>query len=339
MSLSDKYSDIIVRDIRKPNIYIGTKNGTEYIIKLIPILDDFEYFKTERIIKYNEITSTHNINVKIEETEITKHKKLPDSISVHIRRNQLTSYYGIIVMEYMDGTIDKLWPFIDNSKRDELKSLIKEKIDMMHSLDIGHGDLHEMNIVYKDNDYIDVRIIDYDNSYYISTGKNNPVLREYMEENFEWEDSYKNFVEYDYKNWFSPLKYIKEPKSILFSDKIDINISSKYMGINSYNMARAIRKKLIKRFKMKFNIYGVYLNGLDILHYFVRMPGGLFYTDIKGMNKKQEQIKYWYDFLIKNNYHIQSLDFIKIDIIDIQYDDELDNLSNTIISEIIRNMR
>ncbi len=209
----------------------------------------------------------------------------------------------------------------------------------MHNLDIGHGDLHEWNILYKDNDNnIDIKIIDYDNSYYISTGKNNPILREYIEESFDWEDTYEEFVNYDYINWTVSLNSRREPKSIVFTNIIDINVSSKYMGINSYELAYAIRKTLMKIYSINFDIYGVYLNKSNILHYFVRMPGGLFYTDIKGMNTKQEQKDYWYNFLFNNNYNIQNLEFVKIDIIDMEYTEEINNLSNLIKSEINDNI-
>ncbi len=130
MSILDKYSDIHIKNKNKPNIYIGTNNDVKYIIKLLPIDDDFIYFKTERILKYNEMT--FDINVNIIEMDIIKYEKLPKSISVY-RRRKPSLYYGIIVMDYMDGEIDKLWLFIDNNKRTEIKSIITEKIDKINN--------------------------------------------------------------------------------------------------------------------------------------------------------------------------------------------------------------
>jgi len=91
---------------------------------------------------------------------------------------------------------------LTSQEKKQLAEKIREKIKRMHSLDLAHGDLHEDNIVVKQEKgtYIPY-LIDFEESFYISRGQTNPKVIKWMKEKFSWEGSYQEFVQNNYENW------------------------------------------------------------------------------------------------------------------------------------------
>jgi len=137
-------------------------------------------------------------------------KKIKNNLDIYV----LMSNYNIspkilkingnkITMEKYDGTLDFLYNFYSDFPV-ELELKITKLILTMHSMDIAHGDLHPRNIVYKiiDGETI-FRIIDFDDSFHISTGENDEIVTKFRQNAFVEDISgdYGEFVKYDYENW------------------------------------------------------------------------------------------------------------------------------------------
>jgi predicted Ser/Thr protein kinase len=71
------------------------------------------------------------------------------------------------------------------------------KISLLHSLGIAHGDLSSHNIIYNNDG--EPFIIDFEKAYKIN--EYSLETKEWMVEFFDWEDSYADFVNFDYINW------------------------------------------------------------------------------------------------------------------------------------------
>lgn len=67
----------------------------------------------------------------------------------------------------------------------------------MHELGYGHGDLHINNLGFKGEH---IYILDHDTVYNISEGEV-PWLKAWMENGFEWDGTFEEFVQLDYENW------------------------------------------------------------------------------------------------------------------------------------------
>lgn len=79
----------------------------------------------------------------------------------------------------------------------ELEKKIDEKIALMHSLDLAHGDLCIYNIGYIDDE---IYFMNVDYAFKISEGMTEHV-KGLMDEGFEWEETFDEFVSYDFNNW------------------------------------------------------------------------------------------------------------------------------------------
>lgn len=80
----------------------------------------------------------------------------------------------------------------------EIIARINKVVATMHLLGYGHGDLHIDNIGYDQE--ANFKILDLDTVYRIEEGAV-PWLKEWMQDGFDWEDTFEDFVAYDYKNW------------------------------------------------------------------------------------------------------------------------------------------
>lgn len=89
---------------------------------------------------------------------------------------------------------------ITSDLKQKLIPLIDDKVRGMHSLNIAHGDLHCGNILVN-LDPLDVAIIDFEYSFDIDKGEDDPVVQEWMRVAFDWEAGYDAFVGYDFENW------------------------------------------------------------------------------------------------------------------------------------------
>jgi len=103
------------------------------------------------------------------------------------------------ILEVLGITIDKFIAATD------------QKIMLMHSLGIGHGDLHLGNIVFNydsSTHQIDIRIIDLETAYYIVTAPYNQeilntasIVLRIEEDSMDNKQLSHEWVEYDYKNY------------------------------------------------------------------------------------------------------------------------------------------
>lgn len=99
---------------------------------------------------------------------------------------------------------ERVTPFDANNSRirpnltnGEIIERINRAIAKMHKLGYGHGDLHIGNIGFSGSN---IYLLDYDTVYRIQEG---PVewLSRWMEEGFDWDDSFEAFVDNDYDTW------------------------------------------------------------------------------------------------------------------------------------------
>lgn len=79
----------------------------------------------------------------------------------------------------------------------EIQKRITNLVDILHSLDYAHGDLHMDNIGFKDGKFY---LLDCDTIYRISQGEV-PWIKQWIEKCFGEEFSFDEFVNYDYDNW------------------------------------------------------------------------------------------------------------------------------------------
>lgn len=83
----------------------------------------------------------------------------------------------------------------------QTREIIRQKVGLLHMLGWAHGDLHigNIGITNKDNNQ-DIVLFDFDSAYNIIKGKNEIWVLNWMNEGFG-ENSYDDFVEYDWTTW------------------------------------------------------------------------------------------------------------------------------------------
>lgn len=109
---------------------------------------------------------------------------------------------GIMITEKYEASLQDL---IDKNQmtddlKEDLTSLITQKVKTMHTMNIAHGDLHTGNIVVN-LDPLKVALIDYEYAFSIDTGKTDPEVQDWMQRGFDWQGTYEDFVRYDFENW------------------------------------------------------------------------------------------------------------------------------------------
>lgn len=90
----------------------------------------------------------------------------------------------------------------DKDLRTEIKKGLEHSVRVLQE-QIGycHGDLHSGNLGFRLNgDKLQVLLIDMDTAFPISIGRYIPAVQNWMENGFSWDDSYEDFVAYDYIN-------------------------------------------------------------------------------------------------------------------------------------------
>lgn len=98
-----------------------------------------------------------------------------------------------IVYERVDAFDDCL----SHVSKEELITKITALVDKMHSIGYGHGDLHQGNLGCKDGN---IFVLDHDTVYKISEGETE-WLKKWMEDGFDWDGTFEEFVDYDYDAW------------------------------------------------------------------------------------------------------------------------------------------
>ena len=86
-----------------------------------------------------------------------------------------------------------------NLTNEEIIDQITILIATMHKLGYGHGDLHISNLGFIGDK---IYILDHDTVYRIGDGPV-PWLQTWMEDGFDWEGSFEEFVANDYDTWRS----------------------------------------------------------------------------------------------------------------------------------------
>lgn len=150
---------------------------------------------------------TKRVEICCENTDTVIHVyQLMSQLQIHppiIEIGLLPDNMGFyMLMTKADGNISDIY----NQDRDKYQILIDQKIKIMHEHDIAHGDLHGENIIYT-LDPFNVWIIDFDNAFLISKGQHSERVQKWMAESFEWEDSYQEFVDYDFSNYKDYLRF------------------------------------------------------------------------------------------------------------------------------------
>lgn len=104
-----------------------------------------------------------------------------------------------IEMEKIEPILAGYIPDVEDVEK--FKKQVTFLVTQMHNGDWAHGDLHIENLgIDKKGEPV---IFDYDTMFHISTGKDEKWVRDWMKNAFDWEDTYDDFVEYDYTNWQS----------------------------------------------------------------------------------------------------------------------------------------
>lgn len=202
---------------------------------------------------------------------------------------------GLIIMEKLDGNLNQLIPFIGVEFRQRIQDYIDGLIRRMHRLDIAHGDLHSENIGYKEVDgVIRLSIIDYGKSFHISSGRSDPEVIQWMIQGFGWEDTYEDFVNYDFENWKMRFDDVLPPVDSLFDEVLE--------DVDSGHLAIALSEKSgwpIFAISMRDNED----NELSIpFNCVVRAPGGEMFVDITGLRTRDYLERYWFDYAIGEGY-------------------------------------
>ena len=110
----------------------------------------------------------------------------------------------LLIMHRLKGTVASLWDELDEDQQEILERKIYDKIEHMHEIDIGHGDVHEGNILLDEE--LEPYIIDWETAYHISTGKDDPTIRQQMIDSRMDDFTYEQYVDADNWMWKQDLR-------------------------------------------------------------------------------------------------------------------------------------
>jgi predicted Ser/Thr protein kinase len=190
------------RDPLLTSILKTTDIGQKYVVSRSPLEESIVCLAWDgQSIKILKVTREDRVVCETPKTVLSVYQKM-SQLGVHPPIYEFGSlpenngFYMIMQRATKSLAND---PIYEQFKK-EIKEIIKYKVTTMHKNDIAHGDLHTDNIVYVLNPF-DVFIIDFDTSFLISTGKHNPRVQQWMTNGFGWDQSYEDFVAYDYENY------------------------------------------------------------------------------------------------------------------------------------------
>lgn len=116
------------------------------------------------------------------------------SFNYNSRKNK-----GEIIVKKLINRDNTLFRKLIEENYDLFNNIIYRKVNLLHEMDICHGDLHLDNIVLSQNPF-DVFFIDWDKAFYISKGFTEERVLRWMKEAFDF-NSYDEFVQNDYENY------------------------------------------------------------------------------------------------------------------------------------------
>lgn len=148
---------------------------------------------------------------------------------------------------------------------------LDNKIRLMHELGYAHGDLSIHNIVY--DDLYEPYIINFDNAYKINNHTWKTEL--WMRQGYEWHESYKNFVNFDYIHWKTGLNINNSPTDEINMREEYYDIRFTLIEIDNYNFVQYLQCYL------GGNIYNV-----KNINYILLTPNGKF-IDSTGVYKNK----------------------------------------------------
>lgn len=225
LQLIVKHGYYLVSKIKEKDnvIIINDNKNIEYVMKLF---NDKISFTKE--LYYYELASKYDLAPKIT-------YDIDDLIIISEKMNPLVDEYGLL--------IDK------NIINDEFIQKLDNKINIMHKLGFAHGDLSIYNIVY-DNDNIPF-IIDFEKSYEI---RNHTWLTElWMRKGFCWDESYEEFINYEYILWKEMLSL---PRTSSFRTLVDEEYYNVRFNIPNYGICCGSFAKCLQE-KLGGTIYGI----------------------------------------------------------------------------------
>jgi len=154
--------------------------------------------------EYYNINDFHWNRIKIGSVIMSDHKISPKIIRIEEDKDRKCIVYEEITP--FSAWDSRIRP---NMSDNEIIKGISNLIESMHSLGYGHGDLHLENIGFKDNN---IYLLDFDSIYRIND-EPEPWLKDWMEQGFNWDGTYHDFIDYDYRNfksdWLSPVRSVK----------------------------------------------------------------------------------------------------------------------------------
>ena len=144
---------------------------------------------------------------------------------------------------------------------------------------------------------IKMYIIDYATAFKISTGQNDPETIHWMEEGFNWEGSYREFVDFDFIYWKQFIANIPLPHESSFHNLFDEKTVNRYLVGDCGLLAIKLSQL------SNWPIYGVSMiqpgrNYSVPAHYLVRVPGGEYLLDINGLKPTRYYEGYWRKYFL-----------------------------------------
>lgn len=198
---------------------------------MLKLFNDNNTFTKE--LHYYQLASKHGIAPKIT-------CNIDDLIIISEKMQPLTDEHGM--------------PINENVMDEEFIQCLDNKISLMHKLGFAHGDLSLYNIVY-DNNNIPF-IIDFEKSYQIHNHTWETEL--WMRKGYCWEQSYEDFVNYDYILWrtFFSRGMLKLTQLQSFNTHVNENYYDVRFNITNYNICCGSFAKCLQT-KLGGTIYGI----------------------------------------------------------------------------------
>lgn len=134
------------------------------------------------------------------------HSSLPGIAVPFISYNLHSDLQGEIITKKLIDHENPLFLSLIRENPQDFVDKFNHKVTLLHQADVCHADLHLGNVVlsYEEReDYehgeLDLYFIDFDFSFYISSGNENEVIQKRMRDHFDTDD-YDWYVDHDFTN-------------------------------------------------------------------------------------------------------------------------------------------
>lgn len=119
-------------------------------------------------------------------------------------------YVGQLTSEKLISSDKPLYKELLDTYYELIVDIFDEKVEKLHSLDICHGDMVPGNILFKSQPHnfekpVDVFLIDFDRSFYISKGRDDENVVEFWLDSFP-NKTYEEYVALDFDHLFSTVE-------------------------------------------------------------------------------------------------------------------------------------